>query len=555
MGARAAGRRGDPAADPGGPVRAGRRAAVHRHLPRRRRRARPGSACRRCCASSAAGRPDREAHGGRDESTPRTSGDAVGDVDAAVRVIVDHYELRGRHRAADARPGGRRRRGPQGHRARRADAPRLGRGGLRAAPPDDEALVDLLVVATDVYTWKLLRRDRGLSRADTEQRMTHLVTACSPPHEEGALTWPRSSSSPGTAAATSRRRRHRRTSCGAAATPSGSSATRAARRAVDGAGFEFPASARAPLHAARRQPARSRWSDLRRPGHGPRRARRAGPRGPPTWSSSTACCSARWTRRATDRAPLRRRSSTSSTPTTAGRFLRGPIGHRPRLRGYAPARPSTPHARPSSPRCPSSTRPARSPRRNLASRRPVVTGEPAGRHAAADGAGQPEHLQLPGHDRGDAEHPRRDRRPRRLASWSPPGPVIDAGALRTSANARGARLRRPRPADARGRRLVVGHGGHATTMRALAHDLPLLVMPMHPMLDQPMVGAGGRGRRRRTRGSRRAATPTRSGAAVDELLADGPHRAAAARLGAAIRRDAAAPRLRAPTVIEAGLTD
>ena len=36
---------------------------------------------------------------------------------------------------------------------------------------------------------------------------------------------------------------------------------------------------------------------------------------------------------------------------------------------------------------------------------------------------------------------------------------------------------------------VVGHGGHATTMRALAHDLPLLIIPAHPMLDQRMVGA------------------------------------------------------------------
>ena len=36
--------------------------------------------------------------------------------------------------------------------------------------------------------------------------------------------------------------------------------------------------------------------------------------------------------------------------------------------------------------------------------------------------------------------------------------------------------------------LVVGHGGHATTMLALAHDLPVAVMPMHPLLDQPMVG-------------------------------------------------------------------
>ncbi|WP_104165481.1 glycosyltransferase [Arthrobacter sp. SX1312] len=36
--------------------------------------------------------------------------------------------------------------------------------------------------------------------------------------------------------------------------------------------------------------------------------------------------------------------------------------------------------------------------------------------------------------------------------------------------------------------MVVGHGGHATTMRSLAHGLPMLILPMHPMLDQPMIG-------------------------------------------------------------------
>lgn len=35
---------------------------------------------------------------------------------------------------------------------------------------------------------------------------------------------------------------------------------------------------------------------------------------------------------------------------------------------------------------------------------------------------------------------------------------------------------------------VIGHGGHATTMLALAHGLPLVIAPMHPMLDQRMVG-------------------------------------------------------------------
>ena len=39
------------------------------------------------------------------------------------------------------------------------------------------ALTDLLVVATDVYTWKLLRRDRKLSQAQVERRLLRLVAA------------------------------------------------------------------------------------------------------------------------------------------------------------------------------------------------------------------------------------------------------------------------------------------------------------------------------------------------------------------------------------------
>ncbi|GAB4011560.1 glycosyltransferase [Nocardioides ultimimeridianus] len=81
---------------------------------------------------------------------------------------------------------------------------------------------------------------------------------------------------------------------------------------------------------------------------------------------------------------------------------------------------------------------------------------------------------------------------------------------------------------------VMGHGGHATTMRALAHGLPVAVMPMHPMLDQAMVGqaveAAGAGRL-----LGRDASPDEIRAVLSALLADGPHRAAAARLGDAIR--------------------
>jgi len=45
----------------------------------------------------------------------------------------------------------------------------------RAAAARREELVDLLVVATDLQTWALLRRDRGLDRHTTERRMRLLV--------------------------------------------------------------------------------------------------------------------------------------------------------------------------------------------------------------------------------------------------------------------------------------------------------------------------------------------------------------------------------------------
>ncbi|GAA2367778.1 glycosyl transferase [Catellatospora methionotrophica] len=82
--------------------------------------------------------------------------------------------------------------------------------------------------------------------------------------------------------------------------------------------------------------------------------------------------------------------------------------------------------------------------------------------------------------------------------------------------------------------LVVGHGGHATTMQALAHDLPLVLMPMSPLADQPLVA-----RAVAEQGAglvvSRSAPPAVIRAAIERLLADGPHRAAAARLGAQIR--------------------
>ena len=105
-----------------------------------------------------------------------------GDVSAAVRVVVGDYEEGGRglmhmlaqeHRfpALSALLD----LGRGGHRGwvKWAFAPQLARrAGSRRAQ-----LEDLLVVATDVYTWKLLRIDRGLSARATGSAMTELCEA------------------------------------------------------------------------------------------------------------------------------------------------------------------------------------------------------------------------------------------------------------------------------------------------------------------------------------------------------------------------------------------
>ena len=113
------------------------------------------------------------------------------------------------------------------------------------------------------------------------------------------------------------------------------------------------------------------------------------------------------------------------------------------------------------------------------------------------------------------------------------GPVVDPATLRTAGNHEVHRFV-PHAELMPHVSMVVGHGGHSTTMQALAHDLPLVVMPMHRMVDQPLVGRtvarAGAGRVVAKR-----ARPDRLRPVVEELLADGPHRAAAARLGEVVR--------------------
>jgi UDP:flavonoid glycosyltransferase YjiC (YdhE family) len=114
------------------------------------------------------------------------------------------------------------------------------------------------------------------------------------------------------------------------------------------------------------------------------------------------------------------------------------------------------------------------------------------------------------------------------------GPAIDPADLRTSANHE---VHRCVPHDELmgSMSLVVGHGGHATTMRAFAHDLPVVVMPMHPFLDQPVVGKAVTGAGAGAMVAKDAG-PEKIRPVVEQLLADGSHRRAAARLGAEIRR-------------------
>jgi AcrR family transcriptional regulator len=100
----------------------------------------------------------------------------TGDVPAAMRNLADHYEQLGRTAMLML--------AQEGHDALARQVTDRGKAMHRqwvteafAPATTDERVLDLLVVATDVYTWKLLRIDRGHSRAVTERRMHDLVDA------------------------------------------------------------------------------------------------------------------------------------------------------------------------------------------------------------------------------------------------------------------------------------------------------------------------------------------------------------------------------------------
>lgn len=105
-----------------------------------------------------------------------------GDAEASLGILLDHYDQRGdgvilllaqegwEPQAAAITAKGRA--------MHRAWVEEVFAGAISAASRDArEELTDMLVIATDVYAWKLLRRDRRLGRVETLCRMKALVAA------------------------------------------------------------------------------------------------------------------------------------------------------------------------------------------------------------------------------------------------------------------------------------------------------------------------------------------------------------------------------------------
>ena len=118
-------------------------------------------------------------HGGSEEMRRRDEA-PVGDVHSAVALIVESYERFGRNRlrmlAQEERIPIVARDVAEGRRlhvswVERTFAPLI--GGLTGAARKRRIVA--LVALTDVYMWKLLRLDHGLSRGDTERVLIELI--------------------------------------------------------------------------------------------------------------------------------------------------------------------------------------------------------------------------------------------------------------------------------------------------------------------------------------------------------------------------------------------
>ncbi len=101
-----------------------------------------------------------------------------GDLEGAIAALIDHYEefgdlvIRNLAEQADRELI---KTGQAGHRqwVQRQFAPQLSRLDAKGR----RSLIDELVCVCDVYTWKLLRRDMGRSRSETETTILTMANA------------------------------------------------------------------------------------------------------------------------------------------------------------------------------------------------------------------------------------------------------------------------------------------------------------------------------------------------------------------------------------------
>lgn len=98
-------------------------------------------------------------------------------------------------------------------------------------------------------------------------------------------------------------------------------------------------------------------------------------------------------------------------------------------------------------------------------------------------------------------------------------------------------------------RMLIGHGGHGTTMAALAHGVPVLVIAMSSVADQPLVGTAVERASVGFALSRRASVDE-IGTAVRSMVADRGIAARAATLGAGWR-DGGAVKAAASAILNA----
>jgi UDP:flavonoid glycosyltransferase YjiC (YdhE family) len=96
--------------------------------------------------------------------------------------------------------------------------------------------------------------------------------------------------------------------------------------------------------------------------------------------------------------------------------------------------------------------------------------------------------------------------------------------------------------------LVIGHGGHSTTLKALAHGVPVIVLPLNPFSDQPFIARvideAGVGM-----SLPKSAKPTAIRTAVQRLLADAELREHAAEMGRRMRIQAPGAEVAADRIV------